>query len=66
MSGVKAEVDELGIGALKEALDVALVADVTVGVGVELGVNAVFLKHAPTELVVAIDQSSPLFGGELA
>ena len=55
-----------GIGGFEEALDVALVADMAVGVGVELGVNAVFFEHASAELVVAVDQSGPLLGGELA
>ena len=66
VAGVEAEVDELGIGGFEEALDVGLVADMAVGVGVELGVHAVFFEHASAEFVVAVDQSGPLLGGELA
>ena len=51
VSGVEAEVDPLGIGGLQESFDVWLVADMAVGVGVELHVQAVLLKNPSPQFV---------------
>ena len=54
MAGVQTQVDVGRVGGLEKSLDVGLVADVAVGVGVELGVDAVLLEHPFAEVVVAL------------
>ena len=54
MAGVQAQVDELGVGAVEEAVDVLLGVDVAVGVRMVLRTHAVLLEHRLAEFVHAL------------
>ena len=64
--GVQAQVDELAVGAVEEAVDVLLGVDVAVGVRVVLRTHAVLLEHRLAELVHALGLLAPLLGGQVA
>ena len=53
-----------GFGRLEEPLDLWLVADVAVGVGVELHVQAVLVEDPPAQLVGLVGQQLPLLVGQ--
>ncbi len=54
VAGVQAQVDELAVGAVEEAVDVLLGVDMAVGVRVVLRTHAVLLEHR-----LAADRSCP-------
>ncbi len=66
VAGVQAEVDELAVGAVEEAVDVLLGVDVAVGMWMVLRTDAVLLEHRLAEFVHALGLLAPLLGREVA
>ena len=66
VAGVQAQVDELAVGAVEEAVDVLLGVDVAVGVRMVLRTHAVLFEHRLAEFVHAVGLLLPLLGGESA